>query len=158
MVYHLIHANIATMHAPFDDPCMADFVAMADEIDALAHAAPGFVAQPTPSDEGAVFKGSVLLNLSIWESVESLEVFTYGGQHELALARRTEWFTQEPQPNYVLFWMPAGEVPSEVEIERRREILAENGPTPFAFNFVQRFTVEVERQRDQRNIDVKRTS
>ena len=78
---------------------MADFVAMADEIDALAHAAPGFVAQPTPPDEGNIYKGQVLLNLSIWESVESLEQFTYAGQHNLALSRRTEWFTQQPQPN-----------------------------------------------------------
>ena len=140
MVYHIIHANIATMHAPFDDPRMADFVAMADKIDALARSSPGFIAQPTPPDEGAVYKGRVLLNLSIWESVESLELFTYSGRHELALTRRAEWFTQLPKPNYVLFWMPAGEVPTEKEITRRIRHLRDHGPTPFAFNFDQRFT------------------
>lgn len=35
-IYHLIHANIAYMRAPLDDPIMVDFVTQADEIDALA--------------------------------------------------------------------------------------------------------------------------
>ena len=52
-IYHLIHANIAIARASLDDPIMADFVNMADYIDGLAIAAPGFVAQPTPPDEGA---------------------------------------------------------------------------------------------------------
>jgi hypothetical protein len=63
--FHLVHANIAIMRAPFDDPLMADFVSQADEIDALAQASPGFVAQPTPPDEGADYTGHTLLNLSI---------------------------------------------------------------------------------------------
>jgi hypothetical protein len=151
--FHLIHANIATMRAPFEDPRMVDFVAMVDEIDALAHEAPGFVAQPTPLDEGVVYKGQVLLNLSIWESVESLEQFTYAGLHKLALSRRTEWFTQQPQPNYVLFWMPAGEVPTEIQVARRIAHLSEFGPTPFAFNFDQQFTAQEMLQDKRRKID-----
>ena len=141
-IYHLVHANIATMRALFDDPLMADFVAMAEKIDALAHASPGFIAQPTPPDEGAVFRKKTLLNLSIWESVERLEQFTYTGEHALALARRAEWFEQRPGPNYVLFWLPAGEIPSEAEMKRRVDYLAIHGPTPFAFRFDRRFTVQ----------------
>ena len=63
--YHLIHANVAIMRAPLDDPLMAGFVDLADEIDILAQNSPGFVAQPTPPDEGQVFTGRVLLNISI---------------------------------------------------------------------------------------------
>jgi hypothetical protein len=60
--YHLVHANVARMRAPLDDQLMA--------IDALAQNSPGSVAQPTPADEGVAYKDDVLLNMSIWESVE----------------------------------------------------------------------------------------
>ena len=64
-IYHLIHANIAYMRAPLDDPITADFVMQAAEIDALSQRLPGFIAQPTPNDEGTEFWGNELLNLSM---------------------------------------------------------------------------------------------
>ncbi len=139
--YHLIHANLAIMRAPLDDPMMAGFVDQADQIDALAQGSPGFVAQPTPPDEGQVFTGRTLLNLSIWESVESLERFTHQGQHALALERRAEWFEQVEGPNYVFYWAPAGHIPTEAEVQGRIEYLAKHGPSPYAFTFEQRYSV-----------------
>jgi hypothetical protein len=68
--YHLVHANVARMRAPLDGPMMAGFMARIEEIDALAQNSPGSVAQPTPADEGVAYKDDVLLNMSIWESVE----------------------------------------------------------------------------------------
>jgi hypothetical protein len=140
--YHLIHANVAIMQAPLDDPIMADFVNQVDEINVLAQESPAFVAQPTPKDEGQVFTGRALLNLSVWESVESLDRFTHDGQHALALERRAEWFEQHDGPNYVLYWVAAGNIPTEAEVKQRIEYLGKHGPTPFAFKFEQRFTVE----------------
>jgi pimeloyl-ACP methyl ester carboxylesterase len=140
-MYHLVHANVARLRAPLDDPLLADFVARVDEIDALAQACPGYVSQPTPANEGAVYAEPLLLNLSIWESVETLERFTYGGEHGLMLERRAEWFHQDAGPNYVLFWFPAGQIPTEREVEVRLEHLAASGATPYAFTFDQRFTV-----------------
>jgi hypothetical protein len=141
-VYHLVHANIAIMRAPLDDPLMADFVAGVDEIDALAQASPGFVSQPTSADEGTVYTGHSMLNLSIWEAVEDLERFTYGSQHGRMLERRAEWFHQDARPNYVLFWFPEGQVPTEREVQARIEHLAASGATPHAFTFDQRFSVQ----------------
>jgi hypothetical protein len=140
--YHLAHANIALARAPLDDPIMGDFVARADEIDALAQASPGYVSQPTPPDEGTVFTGRSLLNLSIWESVEDLERFTYGGEHAAMLERRADWFHQHARPNYVLFWFPEGRIPTEVEVQTRIDHLAAFGATPYAFTFIHRFTVQ----------------
>src|SRR5439155_23642411 len=68
--YRLVHANVARAKAPLDSPLMAEFVSLVDEINALARRAPGFVAQPTPPDDGAVFRAPLLLNVSIWESIE----------------------------------------------------------------------------------------
>lgn len=141
-IYHLIHANVAIARAPLDDPIMADFVNQVDEINALARESPGFVAQPTTTDEGQVFRGRALINLSIWESVESLDRFTHHGRHALALERRAEWFEQHERPNYVLYWAPAGHIPTEAEVKRRLDYLAKHGPTLLAFTFEHRFTVE----------------
>jgi hypothetical protein len=142
IAYHLVHANVARMRAPLDNPKMAGFMARIEEIDALAQNSPGFVAQPTPADEGAVYKDDVLLNMSIWESVESLYVFTYSGRHAQALARRAEWFEQEDGPAYVLYWAPVGHIPTEKEIKERFDHLRRHGATPRAFTFEQRFSVK----------------
>ena len=93
-VYHLVHANVAHARAPLDSPVMAGFVAQVEEINALARQAAGFVAQPRLPDEGAIYTGPFLLNVSIWESLESLDVFTHQGKHASALERRGEWFAQ----------------------------------------------------------------
>ena len=140
--HHLVHGNVAIMRAPMDDPIMTDFVNQADAIDALAEESPGFVAQPVTTDEGQIFKGKELLNLSIWESVESLDHFTHHGEHARVLERRAEWFEQREGPNYVLYWAVAGHIPTEAEVKRRLDHLAKHGPTPLAFTFEERFTIE----------------
>jgi len=53
-----------------------------------------------------------------------------------------EWFIQSDLPPYVLYWSPAGEYPSEAEIERRREHFHQHSATPFAFTFDEPFTIE----------------
>lgn len=141
-MYHLIHANIAKMRAPLDDPLMADFVEQVDVIDDLARSSPGFVDQPTPWDEGQIYSGDMLLNLSIWASVEALEMFTYQGVHAHMLERRREWFVQYDGPNYVLYWEVAGHIPSESEVKHRVDYLTDHGPTPFAFTFEKWFSIE----------------
>jgi hypothetical protein len=134
--YHLVHANVARARAPLDSPLMASFVAQVEEINALARHAAGFVAQPTPSDEGAVYAAPLLLNVSVWESVESLDAFTHQGKHAEALERREEWFEQAgTRPNYVLYWVLEGHIVTEKEIEQRLDHLAKYGPTPYAFTF-----------------------
>ena len=140
--YHLVHANVAHARAPLDAPLMADFVAQVEEINSLARSAAGFVAQPTLPDEGAVYTAPLLLNVSIWESVESLDAFTHQGKHAASLERRGEWFKQEgADPKYVLYWMPKGHVVTEKEVKERLDHLRKHGATPRAFTFDQRFNI-----------------
>jgi hypothetical protein len=138
--YHLVHANVARARAPLDSPLMAGFVAQVEEINALARRAAGFVAQPTPADAGAVYAAPLLLNVSVWVSVEGLDAFTHQGKHAAALGRRGEWF--EPpgaSPSYVLYWAPEGHAVTEEEVKGRLDHLSQHGPTPYAFTFKQPF-------------------
>lgn len=140
--YYLIHANIAVAREALDHPIMADFVEIADEIDEIAHNSPGFVAQPTPRDEGSIFKGKYLLNLSIWDTVESLRDFTYSNAHKLALTRREDWFIQGERYNYVLYWSQRESLPTEKEIKARIDYLRFKGPSPYAFTFDEAYSLE----------------
>jgi hypothetical protein len=139
---HLVHANVAHARARLDSPIMAGFVSQVDEINSLARSAAGFVAQPTLPDEGAVYTAPLLLNVSIWESIESLDAFTHQGKHAAALERRGEWFEQEQtKPNYVLYWIPKGHIVTEKEVKERLDHLAKHGATPYVFTLRQAFKI-----------------
>ncbi len=138
--YHLVHANVAHALAALDAPLMADFISQVDEINALASSAPGFVAQPTLPDEGTLYRAPLLLNVSIWKSIASLEAFTYQRRHAAALERRGEWFKQSEKPSYVLYWTREGDTPTEREVKERLRYLRAHGPTSYAFSFDRTFT------------------
>jgi hypothetical protein len=140
--YHLVHANVAHARAPLDSHLMAGFVSQVEAINSLARGAAGFVAQPTLPDEGATYQAPLLLNVSIWESIECLDAFTHQGKHAEALGRRGEWFEQGgANPRYALYWIPKGHVVTEKEIKERLDCLGKHGATPYAFTFEQRFAL-----------------
>lgn len=142
-IHHLAQLNIARMRAPLDDPLMADFMAALPEINARADAAPGFVWRLR--DEGTAdatglrpYGPDVLVNLSLWTSVEALREFAHRGPHLEPLRRRREWFTHEGLAAYaVLWWVPAGHVPTTGEAAARLELLRTHGPGPRAFTLRQ---------------------
>lgn len=125
-----------------DDSIMKRFVDQIDEIDALAQFWPGFVSQPTPPDDGSIYKGNTLVKVSIWESVENLHDITYRSQHAEALNNREKWFLRSDRSNYVLYSAPVGVVLTDKEIHQRFEYLQKNGSTPHTFSFERPFTVD----------------
>lgn len=103
MDYALAQVNVGRLVAPLDSPRLADFVAGLDPVNAVADAAPGFVWRLQTEDgnatairafeqdaEGA--DGGILVNMSVWESVEALGAYVYGEAHRAVLRRRREWF------------------------------------------------------------------
>jgi hypothetical protein len=145
MDYHLAQVNIALMHAPLTDPIMADFVANLGIINAAADRAPGFVwrLQTAEGDATAlrVFDNDYLLiNMSVWKSVEALFDYTYKSDHASVFRRRKEWFERMDAPTIALWWMPAGHLPTPDEAKLKLEHLQQHGATPLAFTFKQRFT------------------
>ena len=106
--------NVARLLAPIDAPETADFVAALAPVNARADAAPGFVwrLQTESGDATAVQAFDdplVIVNLTVWESVEALEAFAYREASHLAvLRRRREWFERHTEAPTALWWVPAG--------------------------------------------------
>jgi hypothetical protein len=143
--FHLAQLNVARFKAPPGDPVIAEFMALLDPLNAVADSAPGFVWR-LQTDEGnataiqAFEDDLMLVNMSVWESVEALADYVYGGNHVPVMRRRREWTTRLAEAHLCLWWIPAGHVPSVDEAKDRLEHLRENGPTPQAFTFKKRYS------------------
>lgn len=143
--YALAQANIGRIVAPLDDPVMAGFVDQLDFINAVADRSPGFVwrLQTEDGDATAIrpFEDErLLVNMSVWESLESLYEYVYRSEHLDALRGRRQWFERMDGPHLVLWWVPAGHRPTVIEAKERLDILAERGPSPEAFTFKEPFS------------------
>jgi len=148
--YHLAQLNIARGLGTMEDPIMADFVAQLDGMNALAEASPGFVWRLKDESGNAtdmqLFTDPLLIvNMSVWEDVESLHAYTYRSAHAGVFKRKKDWFAPLGQPHMVLWWVPAGHEPTTAEAKERLAHLQTHGPTPHAFTFVKRFTAAGER-------------
>jgi hypothetical protein len=64
------------------------------------------------------------------ESVEALFDFAYRSDHASVYRRRREWFEHPPEPILVLWWVPAGHIPSVEEADERLDYPRAHGPTP----------------------------
>ena len=141
--YQLAQLNIARLVAPIDSPQLADFVANLERINALAEASPGFVwrLQTEEGDATAIrdFGDDIIVNMSVWENVDSLRKYVYETAHVEILRRRQEWFEKMRDNSVVLWWVPEGHQPSLTEAEARLEQLKASGPGPEAFTFRQPF-------------------
>ncbi len=136
--YHLAQMNIARSVAAIDDPAMADFVANLDRINALGEATPGFVWRLKDETGSATAIRAfddplMIVNLTVWTSIEALRGYAYRSDHVDVFRRRREWFVPLDGPHLVLWWVPAGHIPTVTEARGRLDHLAANGPTPDAF-------------------------
>lgn len=147
MTHHLAQINIARLVAPIDSPALADFVAGLTSINALAEASPGYVWRlQTPAGDATSLHPyadeRIIINLTVWETLEHLKAFTYKSQHAQFLRRRAEWFEKYDGPYTALWWVKAGEIPTIAEAQARLERLRTHGETPEAFSFHKTFPAE----------------
>lgn len=145
--YHIAQLNVGYTVAPLDDPRMADFVNNLVRINTLGHQTPGFVWQlVNDGGDSTTFRfdndADMLINLTVWDSIDALFDFAYKSEHLDFFRRRREWFVKMERPYLVLWWVPAGHHPTLQEAREKLDYLEAHGPTPLAFTFRQRYTVE----------------
>lgn len=116
-------------------------------MNSLADAAPGFVwrLQTEDGDATAIrIPGyeALIVNMSVWESLEALRDFVYGGAHVRVMRRRREWFARMGEASTACWWVPAGSVPTVAEAGRRLALLRALGPSPEAFTLARWYPPE----------------
>ena len=137
--WHVAQLNVGRLVAPLDSPELADFVANLDPVNGLADASPGFVWR-LQDDSGSATSidtfddPTVIVNLSMWQSIDALKAFVYQGIHRDVLRRRGEWFQAEPITNVVAWWVPAGHIPTPEEARQRLDFRRAYGPTSHGFD------------------------
>jgi hypothetical protein len=142
--FHLAQVNIGRARGEMTDPVMADFAAALPEINALAERSPGFVWRLQTEDGDATAirpydDTRILINLSVWTSLDALSGYVFRSDHAQYLRRRREWFERFERVYLALWWIPAGHRPSVAEAVARLAHLEMRGPTPHAFGFADPF-------------------
>lgn len=141
--YHIAQLNIARLLAPIDSPQLSDFVANLDRINALAEHSAGFVWRLQTEDGDATgidyFGSDKIVNLSLWDSIGALHDYVYRSAHVEIMRRKKEWFHKMGEAHMVLWWVPAGHIPSIEEAAQKLSLLQGHGPTAGAFTFKKAF-------------------
>lgn len=138
--HELAQVNIALLRAPLDSPQLADFVADLEPVNALAESAPGFVWRLIGEDDNATsitgFAAdgpALIINMSVWSSVEAVGDSVFNARHLAVMRRRREWFERMDVAYAALWWVRCGHRPTVAEAEERVATLRAHGPTPAAF-------------------------
>ena len=146
--YELAQLNLAKIkHPTADAPEMEDFYAAIESVNQEAENHPGFVwrwvEQDAPMDPVRIFGDPLMVvNMSVWESVEALKDFVYSGKHLGVYKRKKEWFRSMAENHMVLWWVPQGHRPTLEEAKERLLKLQKEGPQHAAFTFGQQFSPE----------------
>ncbi len=142
--FHLAQLNLAKMTVDIDDPVMKDFVDNLDKVNRIADNSAGFVWRLQTEEGDAtglrVFTDRLMLvNMSVWKSIEELKNFVYQSFHVEILKRKKEWFEKIDRMYQVLWWVQAGTLPDIDEARARLHYLQQHGESEVAFSFRQSF-------------------
>lgn len=138
---HLAQLNVGRIRYPTDDPRVAEFMGALDAVNALAERSPGFVWRL--KDDGSnnatnilvTDDPSFLINMSVWETPEQLEHFVWNTVHKRIYQKKGNWFVPMPTPHFVMWWIPAGHIPTPQEALARLDHLTRHGPSAHAFGW-----------------------
>ena len=148
--YHIAEINVARMKGvTIDDPIMKEFVDNLDWVNNLAENSKGFVWRLKGEGNDATSLNpyddeQVIINISVWKTIESLENFVYKTFHTDFLKRRKEWFLSYGKVYTAMWWVPKGAYPTVQEAVERLDYLKKNGASNKVFDFRNKFTAPSE--------------
>jgi hypothetical protein len=137
---HLAQLNVGRARFPTDDARMSEFMGALDRVNALAERSPGFVWRlQTEASNATDIKltedPQFIVNLSVWETPEQLEHFVWNTVHKRFYEKKSNWFEAKTASHFVMWWVPAGHIPTPEEALARLAHLTEHGPSDYAFGW-----------------------
>ena len=141
----LAQLNIALAKYPLDAPEIKEFVDNLDLVNGIAESSEGFIWRLKDEAGDAtnikLFDDpNMIINMSVWESVDTLKNFMFRTHHRDFMRRKSEWFHRLAEDTYVLWWVEDGHIPTTEEALARLDHLRQHGDTPHAFTFKTNFT------------------
>ncbi len=141
---YLAQLNIGKLRYPIDHPNTQEFVENIDRINQLAEASPGFVWRLKDDTGNAtsiqVFSDPMMIvNMSVWESIDSLKQFVYRSDHIQIMQKRQQWFEKYDEPFVVLWWVTEGYLLTLSDAKQKLALLTKKGATVEAFSFRKTF-------------------
>ncbi|UPR50737.1 DUF3291 domain-containing protein [Vibrio cyclitrophicus] len=141
----LAQLNIALAKYPLDAPEIKEFVDNLELVNGIAESSEGFVwrlkdESGDATNIQAFDDPNMIVNMSVWDSVDSLKNFMFRTHHRDFMRRKGDWFQRLPEDTYVLWWIEEDHIPTLAEAIERLEHLREIGDTPYAFTFKTNFT------------------
>ena len=142
---YIAQLNIAEMRYPADDLRMKAFMDALVPVNTAAEQAPGFIWRLKDESDNATNyqcfgRDDLLVNLSVWQSIETLKAFVTSSEHLEIMRRRSEWFLPLDAATLVLWWLDTELLPSVAEAEKRLIHLRQHGPSDYALNFKHQFS------------------
>ncbi len=137
---YLAQLNVARLRYPADDPRLSVFMNGLELVNGIAERSPGFVwrlkdAIGSATSINVTDDPTLIVNLSVWASAESLEQFVWQTVHKRFYGRRGEWFEAPTKAHLVLWWIPEGHIPGLDEAMERLESLRRDSPSEHAFGW-----------------------
>jgi hypothetical protein len=90
------------------------------------------------------FAHTILINMSVWETVEALKAFVYRTHHADVMRQREQWFERLDTYYVALWWIPADTIPTISEAKLRLDHLHRRGESSYAFSLKKFFPSPVE--------------
>jgi hypothetical protein len=143
--YHIAEINIAKMKGvDINDPIMKEFVDNLNIVNEIAEKSDGFVWRLKDENNNATSINpyndeQIIINVSVWESIETLEDFMYRTFHSEFLKRRKEWFSNFGTAHTAMWWIPKGQTPTLQEAVEKLDYLQKNGASAASFDFRNKF-------------------
>jgi hypothetical protein len=143
--YQIAEINIAKMKGvDINDPIMKEFVDNLDYVNEIAENSEGFVWRLKDENNNATSLNPynderIIINVSVWENIETLENFMYRTFHSDFLKKRKEWFLAFGTAHTAIWWIPKGHIPSIHEALEKLDFLQKNGASSSSFDFRNKF-------------------
>ncbi len=144
MKYQLAQLNVAKFRLPSEHPDNDGFHNYIDRINEIAESQPGFIWRLVgegndATDIQAFDDPDMIVNMSLWENLDTLFEFVYRNQeHKNIMRKRKDWF-DKMEFHLVLWWVKEGHIPSLHEAKQKLKLIQEKGASEHAFSFARPF-------------------
>lgn len=141
---HIAHFNVARLRHDPTDPRVHEFTSNTIRVNGVAERSPGFVwrwgdTSATIAESGGYQAVEVdprlAISLSVWETPAQFRYFVQNTVHGAFLRKREAWFEPWAGPNYVIWPVAVGIIPTVDDGWARLDQLARNGASAGAYDF-----------------------